>query len=102
MNHSNFLKAIRGVRVLGVLSLLVSGAILLWQGFYDWEGFARFLAFSGLNLTIAGLGIFCARVWNEPKGARTLLALATSGLAAQFAQVGGILFNVLNSSQDLL
>lgn len=92
MSQQNLNKTIKTVRALGVISLLLSGFVFLWQGFYDWNGFERYLAFLGLNALLSSFGIFCAQVWREPKGARTMLALAGAGVSVQVAQVAGMIF----------
>ncbi|MCJ8276614.1 MAG: hypothetical protein HRT44_03400 [Bdellovibrionales bacterium] len=98
MNRHNLERTIKAIRIMGVLAMILSAVIFLYQGFSAWNGFERFLIFSGINACLGGLGMFCATKWKETKGARTFLGLATAGVSAQFAQLGSILYSYIHGT----
>ncbi|MGE0529308.1 MAG: hypothetical protein AB7P49_19820, partial [Bdellovibrionales bacterium] len=89
------------LRVTGGIALTASAAVFLVQGYSDLTSFYRFGAFFALLMGLAAAGVFCIRVWNEPKGARTFLGLMTAGIAVPYTQVGAMLYGHFDTTSKV-
>lgn len=84
---------VAGIRILGVLTILLAALLAVgqhWEGLYHWQKYSVLLACTAF-LSLAG--VFCAVKLRESRGARTLLALTAAVVPIHFCQLGALLFS---------
>jgi hypothetical protein len=82
------------LRRVGGLVLVCSALSFLLQRWVGMDSMFRYGSFLGFTLILSGLGLFCALVLREDKGARTFLTIAACFLPAHFTQLGALLYSV--------
>ncbi|MBN1671129.1 MAG: hypothetical protein JXR37_08865 [Kiritimatiellae bacterium] len=82
----------RVMRWLGGITLLVSAFSFLVSGYVGAPALVGYFGFLGFTLLLSMAGAFCVVRWQDDKGARTFLAVATAFLPAHFARLGGFVF----------
>ena len=100
--HFNWQKLTKILRWTGAILLLVSAFIFLCQGLAGLSSMDKYRTFLGFTTLLGGIGVFCGKKWKEDKGARTFLGLATAMVAANFAQLGALVFFQFNGSPAFL
>ncbi|HSN03453.1 MAG TPA: hypothetical protein VLS44_00615 [Nitrospira sp.] len=90
------------LRRMGSLLLLGAGASFMLEGWQNFGSQLRYYLFLGYLLSLAGLGILLGSRVKEDKGARTLLALAVAGIAAQYSQLGAMIHSMVSTDNGAL
>ena len=82
------------LRGLGVMTLLISVSVYLFQGWGESSDLMRYFLLLGHTVALAGVGLFCSRYLNEQKSARILLMMTLTFVSANFAIIAGFLYSV--------
>ncbi|MDH5643257.1 MAG: hypothetical protein OEY63_03570, partial [Gemmatimonadota bacterium] len=90
------------LRWMGSLLLLGASASFMLEGWDAFNSQLRYWVFFCYVLGLAGLGILLGWRIREDKGARTLLGLAVAGIAAQFSQLGAMIYSLVAADQETL
>lgn len=90
------------LRWMGSLLLLGASASFMLEGWQNFGSQLRYYLFLGYLLSLAGLGILLGSRVKEDKGARTLLALAVAGIAAQYSQLGAMIHSMVSADNGAL
>jgi hypothetical protein len=88
-------KILRGA---GALAVIISLYTFLAKGWDSSGDLTRFIVFLGHTVTLAGIGLFNAKVIKESKGARLLLMLALVSVPMIFAILGGFIFSAVGGN----
>ncbi|MGA6826866.1 hypothetical protein ACO9S2_04535 [Nitrospira sp. NS4] len=90
------------LRWMGSLLLLGASASFMLEGWQNFGSQLRYYLFLGYLLSLAGLGILLSSRVKEDKSARTLLALAVAGIAAQYSQLGAMIHSMVSADNGAL
>ena len=83
------------LRWFGAGAVSISGLLYLLQGIENIDGALRNWVYLGLMLVLAGGGLVSRLTLNDAKGARLFFALATAVVPVQFAQLGGMIHELV-------
>jgi len=81
------------MRVIGVIFIIGASLMFMQDRWSYWSHLARYGTFLSFALLVGGCGLICGLRLQDPKGARTLLALSTALLPVLFAQLGALIFS---------
>lgn len=83
------------LRCFGAGAVGISGLLYLLHGIEDIDGALRNWVYLGLMAVLAGGGLVSRLTLNDAKGARLFFALATAVVPVQFAQLGGMIHELV-------
>ncbi len=83
------------LRWFGAGAVGISGLLYLLQGFENIDGALRNWVYLGLMLILVGGGLVSRLTLSDAKGARLFFALAAAVIPVQFAQLGGMIHQLL-------
>ena len=83
------------LRWVGAGAVGISGLLYLLQGIENIDGALRNWVYLGLMVILVGGGLVSRLILNDAKGARLFFALATAVIPVQFAQLGGMIHELV-------
>lgn len=91
--EKNLPQILRGVS----LVILITAAItFLCQGWGYWSSIERVGGFVGFIVALAATGLFLVKRFNDDKGARVAVGVATGIIPAVFCQIGGVFYSLVH------